>query len=182
MKSGDICSTCRLKAGVRYHIPSQKESREPWLGRSFCSIGTKLYLQSNSQWYSVKCRAAAAYLGLSWIWYYLIFSLMAWMMKDNMLIKSTDGTHLWGIVRREGQDRLQFYSVSQESPHEYMSSAAITRVWRAWRRFYPLTSSSSGSRQYSWLDADMVMAAIAPCILESHGDLRGKGLRDSICT
>lgn len=64
-KSGDICSPCRLKAGGGCHMPPQKESREPWLGRSFCCIGTKLCLWSNSQWYNVKYRAAVAYFGLS---------------------------------------------------------------------------------------------------------------------
>jgi len=97
-KSGDICSPCQPKPGGGCHMPSQKHPREPWLGKSLCCTGTKLYLRGNSQCYTVKHRAAVACLGLSWIWCYLIFSLMAWMMKDSMLIKSTDGTNLWGIL------------------------------------------------------------------------------------
>lgn len=62
------------------------------------------------------------------------------------------------------------------------SPVIIQRCYHTCGRFHPLTSSSSGSRQYSWLNADMVVTAIAPYILESHGDLRGKGFRDSICT
>lgn len=76
---------------------------------------------------------------------------------------------------REGQDRLQFYSVAQESLHEQshihvvlLSSHVCGQPEAGF--ICPLAvvvavGSTAG------LDGDMVMAAIAPCILESHGDL-----------
>lgn len=82
-------------------------------------------------------------------------------------------------TRREGQNRLRFYSVFQESPHEQSCHHAVLLSYMCGDPEAGFILSLAvavgvavGSIRYSWWDADMVMAAIASYTLGSHGDLR----------
>lgn len=135
--------------------------------------------------YSLTLSGTISYTGqqwpiLVWTWYFLIFWIMARKVKDDMLIKSTDGNNLWGIGHwgKAGQTPVLFF-ISGVSTHAVLHHTVLSS--------HLCGDAEAGFTQspavaVELLGADMVMTATAPCTLVSRGDLWGNGHRDSMCT